>query len=41
MEVHRALRDDGTLWVNLDDSYWKKQLADIPWRLALELQRRG
>jgi DNA modification methylase len=41
MEVHRVLRDDGTLWVNLDDTYWRKQLAGIPWRLALELQRRG
>jgi DNA modification methylase len=41
MEVHRVLRDDGTLWVNLDDTYWHKQLAGIPWRLALELQRRG
>lgn len=40
-EVHRVLRDDGTLWVNLDDTYWHKQLSGIPWRLALELQRRG
>ena len=40
-EVHRTLRDDGTLWVNLDDTYWRKQLAGIPWRLAMELQHRG
>ena len=40
-EVHRVLRDDGTLWVNLDDSYHNKRLVGVPWRLALELQRRG
>jgi len=40
-QVHRVLTDDGTLWVVLDDSYWKKQLVGVPWRLAFELQRRG
>jgi site-specific DNA-methyltransferase (adenine-specific) len=40
-EVHRVLTDDGTLWVAVDDSYWKKQLVGAPWRLAFELQRRG
>jgi DNA modification methylase len=40
-EVRRLLTDDGTLWVNLDDSYYNKRLMGIPWRLALELQRRG
>ncbi|MCX6923482.1 MAG: site-specific DNA-methyltransferase [Verrucomicrobia bacterium] len=39
--VHRALADDGTLWLNIDDSYHHKELVGIPWRLALELQRRG
>ena len=39
--VHRTLTDDGTLWVNIDDSYHNKELVGIPWRLALELQRRG
>jgi site-specific DNA-methyltransferase (adenine-specific) len=39
-EVHRLLRKDGTLWVNIDDTYSKKQLVGIPWRLAFELQRR-
>jgi DNA modification methylase len=41
MQVHRVLCDDGTLWLNLDDSYSNKRLMGIPWRLALELQRRG
>jgi site-specific DNA-methyltransferase (adenine-specific) len=40
-EVYRVLTDDGTLWVVLDDSYRKKQLVGVPWRLAFELQRRG
>ena len=39
--IHRLLTDDGTLWVNIDDTYKNKELMGIPWRLALELQRRG
>ncbi len=42
MEVHRVLKDNGTLWLNLGDTYAKTgQLSGIPWRVALELQRRG
>lgn len=41
-EVHRVLRDDGTLWLNIGDSYGKgKQLIGIPWRLAFALQNDG
>ncbi len=40
-EVHRVLRDDGTLWLNLGDTYRKKQLLGIPWRVALALQADG
>lgn len=41
-EVHRVLRPDGTLWLNIGDSYWKnKSLIGIPWRLALALQADG
>lgn len=41
-EVRRVLRDDGTLWVNIGDSWSsKKQLMGIPWRLALALQDDG
>lgn len=40
-EVHRLLTEDGALWVVIDDSYWKKQLMGVPWRLAFELQERG
>jgi DNA modification methylase len=39
--VRRVLRDDATLWLNLGDSYRKKQLLGIPWRVALALQSDG
>ena len=46
VEVFRCVRDvladDGTLWVNIGDSYGKaKQLLGIPWRVALALQSDG
>lgn len=41
-EVRRVLADDGTLWLNLGDSYGKgKQLVGIPWRVAFALQADG
>lgn len=41
-EVRRVLTEDGTLWVNLGDSYGKnKQLLGIPWRVAFALQADG
>jgi DNA modification methylase len=41
-EVWRVLADDGTLWLNLGDSYGeKKQLVGIPWRVAFALQADG
>jgi len=41
-EVKRVLRDDGTVWLNLGDSYGKnKQLTGIPWRVAFALQQDG
>lgn len=51
-EVWRVLRDDGTLWLNLGDSYSHsgtgvnavakpKNLLAIPWRVALALQDDG
>ena len=32
-EVKRVLRDNGTLWLNLGDSYARKNLIGIPWRV--------
>ena len=40
-EVRRVLKPDGTLWLNLGDSYSDKQLQGIPWRVALALQADG
>ena len=41
-EVRRVLRDDGTVWLNLGDSYLSnKQLGGIPWRVAFALQADG
>jgi DNA modification methylase len=40
-EVRRVLRDDGTLWLNLGDSYADKSLIGIPWRVAFALQADG
>jgi len=46
VDVFRCVRDvlsnDGTLWLNLGDSYGTgKQLLGIPWRVALALQADG
>jgi DNA modification methylase len=41
-EVRRVLRDDGTCWVNLGDSYGQeKQLLGVPWRFAFAMQQQG
>jgi site-specific DNA-methyltransferase (adenine-specific) len=51
-EARRVLRDDGTLWLNLGDSYAtansgysgdqaNKNLLGIPWRVAFALQADG
>ena len=46
VEVFRCVRDvladDGTLWLNIGDSYGAgKQLLGVPWRVALALQLHG
>jgi len=40
-EVRRVWRDDGSLWLNLDDRYVAKRLLGVPWRAALALQDEG
>lgn len=48
-EVRRVLRDDGTLWVNIGDSYSnvtsgdlkQKDIIGIPWMLAFALRADG
>lgn len=39
--VRRVLREDGTLWLNLGDSYLKGELQMVPARVALALQADG
>lgn len=39
--VRDVLSDDGTLWLNLGDSYKAKQLLGVPWRVAFALQDDG
>jgi DNA modification methylase len=36
-EVRRVLKPEGSLWLNVGDSYVDKSLAGIPWRVALQL----
>lgn len=41
-ELSSALTEDGTLWLNLGDTYDKdKNLLGIPWQVAFALQRDG
>lgn len=36
-EVRRVLKDTGSFWLNIGDTYVDKRLLGIPWRVALEL----
>lgn len=36
-EVKRVLKPEGSLWLNLGDTYDKKKLVGIPWRVAFML----
>jgi DNA modification methylase len=40
-EVRRVLTDDGTVWVNLGDTYADKSLAGVPWLFAFAMKERG
>jgi DNA modification methylase len=40
-ELRRVLACDGTLWLNIGDSYIKKHLAGVPWSVALALKEDG
>jgi site-specific DNA-methyltransferase (adenine-specific) len=40
-EVKRVLRDDGSLLLNIGDSYYDKEPLGVPWQLAHALQRDG
>lgn len=36
-EVRRVLKPEGSLWLNLGDTYREKSLIGVPWRVALKL----
>ena len=36
-EVRRVLKENGTMWLNLGDTYRKGILQGVPWRVALRL----
>ena len=40
-EVRRVLSNNGTLWLNIGDTYGNKQLLGIPWKIAFALQNDG
>lgn len=40
-ELRRVLRKDGTLFLNMGDSFLDKQLLGMPWKLAFALQKDG
>ena len=40
-EVRRVLKNDGTLWIVIADSYKDKSLLGIPWLLAFSLRADG
>lgn len=37
LELKRVLKEDGSFWLNIGDSYKNKELLGIPWRIAFEL----
>jgi len=39
-ELQRVLKDTGSLWLNIGDTYEDKRQLGIPWRVALELTDR-
>ena len=36
-EVRRVLKSTGSFWLNLGDTYYKKGLVGVPWRVAISL----
>ena len=36
-EIRRVLRDSGSFWLNIGDSYRQKRLLGIPWRVAIKM----
>lgn len=41
MQVYRVLKPTGSFWLNIGDTYYKKSLLNIPWRVAITLTEKG
>ena len=41
MEVYRVLKPAGSFWLNVGDSYYRKSLLNIPWRISIALTERN
>lgn len=37
LELRRVLKDTGSFWLNIGDTYRKKSLLAIPWRIAISM----
>jgi DNA modification methylase len=37
LEVKRVLKNSGSLWLNLGDTYQNKELIGLPWRIAIRM----
>lgn len=37
LELKRVLKDTGSFWLNIGDTYRKKSLSAIPWRIAISM----
>ncbi|MGH2992661.1 MAG: DNA-methyltransferase [Solirubrobacterales bacterium] len=40
-ELSRILKPSGSFWLNIGDTYQRKNLCGIPWKVAFALQQRG
>lgn len=40
-QLKHVLRSDGSLWLNIGDTYLAKNLVGVPWRVAIALQSDG
>lgn len=40
-QLQAVLREEGSLWLNLGDTYRNKNLLGVPWRVAFALQEDG
>lgn len=36
-EVKRVLKDTGSFWLNIGDTYFNKSMVGIPWRIAIKM----